>query len=90
MNTIADAQCIISLLPGATEWVRQLGLDDRLVGISHECDFPDAVSPLPRVTKSKVDSSMSSRELDEVVNSFSDTKTSLYELDETLLTFIEA
>jgi len=41
------------------------------------------------VTKSKVDPSMSSREIDEVVKSFSDTKTSLYELDETLLTSLK-
>ena len=89
MNKVADAQRIVSLLPGATEWVYQLGLADRLVGISHECDFPDAVGALPRVTKSKVDSSMSSREIDEVVKSFSDDKISLYELDETLLTSLK-
>ena len=47
----SDARRIVSLLPGATEWVCQLGLADRLVGISHECDFPAAVcSRLPRVT----------------------------------------
>ena len=85
MNPASDAKRIISLLPGATEWVCQLGLADRLVGISHECDFPDLVTGLPRVTRSKVDASLSSREIDDLVTSFSDTRTPLYELNETLL-----
>src|SRR5207244_11561513 len=33
---------IISLLPSCTEIVCTLGLADRLVGRSHECDFPPA------------------------------------------------
>ncbi len=82
MKTVADAQRIISLLPGATEWVCQLGLADRLVAISHECDFPDVIRALPRVTRSKIDSTQSSREIDNAVKALSDTKTSLYELDQ--------
>lgn len=31
---------IVSLLPSATETVCLLGLEDSLVGVSHECDFP--------------------------------------------------
>ncbi|HSY42893.1 MAG TPA: BtuF-related (seleno)protein, partial [Candidatus Acidoferrum sp.] len=31
---------LISFLPAATEMVYALGLGDRLVGVSHECDFP--------------------------------------------------
>lgn len=85
MNTVADAQRIISLLPGATEWVCELGLADRLVAISHECDFPDLICCLPRVTRSKIDSTQSSRDIDAAVKAFSDTKTSLYELDTELV-----
>ena len=33
---------IVSLVPSATEIVGLLGAADRLVGRSHECDFPDA------------------------------------------------
>jgi iron complex transport system substrate-binding protein len=32
---------ICSLLPSATEIVFVLGLEDRLVGVTHECDFPE-------------------------------------------------
>src|SRR5829696_6364472 len=38
---------ICSLLPGATEVVAALGLADQLVGISHECNFPDSVTHVP-------------------------------------------
>lgn len=38
---------ICSLIPGATEVVAALGLADRLVGISHECDFPASVRHVP-------------------------------------------
>lgn len=38
---------ICSLLPGATEVIAALGLADQLVGISHECDFPDTIAHVP-------------------------------------------
>ena len=42
---------IVSLLGSATEIVWELGLGDRLVGISHECDYPPAALTLPRVSR---------------------------------------
>jgi iron complex transport system substrate-binding protein len=53
LNRIQEAVLrIISLLPSATEIVHAVGLGDRLVGVSHECDFPAPVRGLPRVTRS--------------------------------------
>jgi iron complex transport system substrate-binding protein len=34
---------IVSLLPSSTEWVCALGLDDKLVGVTFECDSPTGV-----------------------------------------------
>jgi iron complex transport system substrate-binding protein len=48
---------VVTLLPAATEILAALGAEDQLVGISHECDFPDSVQRLPRVTATPVDSS---------------------------------
>ena len=42
---------IVSLLPAATEIVWALGLEEDLVGVSHACDFPPAVSGRPVVTR---------------------------------------
>ncbi len=51
---------IVSLLPSATEIVYALGLDDALVGVTHECDHPPAARQKPTVTCSMLDHSESS------------------------------
>jgi len=38
---------ICSLLPSATEIVFELGLSDRLVAVTHECDYPPEATRLP-------------------------------------------
>lgn len=43
---------IVSLLPSATEIVCALGLEEFLVGVSHECDWPRSVTEKPKVTSS--------------------------------------
>jgi iron complex transport system substrate-binding protein len=43
---------IASLLPSATEIVCALGLQDDLVGITHECDYPPGVSAKPVLIES--------------------------------------
>lgn len=45
---------VISLLPSSTEIICSLGLRDRLVGVSHECDFPPDVIGLPILTAPKL------------------------------------
>jgi iron complex transport system substrate-binding protein len=58
---------VVSLLPAATEIVAALGGAGQLVGISHECDYPDSVLGLPRVTTTPVNSSASSGDIDDDV-----------------------
>lgn len=41
---------IVSLVPHATELLFALGLGDRVVGVTHECDHPAAARDLPRVS----------------------------------------
>jgi iron complex transport system substrate-binding protein len=48
-------QRIVSLLPSSTEILCVLGLRERLVGVSHECDYPVDVIGLPRLTEPKLD-----------------------------------
>ena len=58
---------IISLIASATEIVTALGMADRLVGRSHECDFPPSVLSLPVCSSSKVDAAAPSRDIDRQV-----------------------
>jgi iron complex transport system substrate-binding protein len=58
---------IVSLLPAATEIVAALGIADRLVGRSHECDEPPGVATLPPLTAPRIDPAASSREIHEQV-----------------------
>ena len=55
---------VASLLPSATEMVCALGMRDALVGVSHECDFPQDVVGLPVLTRSKVALAGRSGEID--------------------------
>src|SRR2546423_9590965 len=59
---------IVSLLPAATEIAAALGLIDNVVGVSHECDFPEEVNNRPRVTHCPVhNAGLTSKEVDESV-----------------------
>jgi iron complex transport system substrate-binding protein len=55
---------VVTLLPAGTEIVAALGAAGHLVGISHECDYPRSVRPLPRVTTTPLDPSSSSAAID--------------------------
>jgi iron complex transport system substrate-binding protein len=77
---------IVSLLPSSTEIVCALGLDDALVGITHECDYPAAISDRPRLTASRIShETMSSAEIDHAVRSQLDGHGSIYDLNEAAL-----
>jgi iron complex transport system substrate-binding protein len=58
---------IVSLIASATEIVAALGLEDHLVGRSHECDYPPAVQRLPVCTEPKFPVDGSSAQIDQRV-----------------------
>ncbi len=77
---------IVSLLPSATEIVCALGLEENLVGITHECDFPANISGKPALTASRIShETMSSKEIDHAVRAQLDGHGSIYDLKTDLL-----
>jgi iron complex transport system substrate-binding protein len=55
---------IVSLLPSATEIVCALGLEQNLVGRSHECDYPESVKQLPVCSEANFPDNLSSAAID--------------------------
>ena len=77
---------ICSLVPGATEVVVGLGFADALVGISHECDYPETVRGVPVLVHPIVDSeSGDSAGIDRQVKTLASSGQSLYRVDERAL-----
>jgi iron complex transport system substrate-binding protein len=80
-----EPERIVSLLASGTELLCALGLGDKLVGRSHECDYPAWVRRLPEVSRPTFDISGSSREIDELVRTRLRAGEPLYQIDEALL-----
>ena len=77
---------IVSFLPSATEIVYALGADERLVAVSHECDYPAGAREKPVVVSSAIDSaSLSSGEIDRRVRDLLASGESFYHIDEARL-----
>src|SRR5712692_2388757 len=73
---------IASLLPSATEIVCALGLEDRLVGVSHSCDHPSPIRGKPRLTRPRFPlDGLSSGEIDAAVRQALRQFGSVYEVD---------
>ena len=77
---------IVSLLPAATEIAAALGLMEQVVGVSHECDFPEEANARPRVTHCPIyKAGLTSREVDQWVRSALHENGTIYAIDEPLL-----
>ncbi len=76
----------VSLLPAATEIVAALGKMDDLVGVSHECNYPEAASHKPRVTACAIAGNrLPSRDIDQWVSARLAAGEPLFTLDEPTL-----
>jgi iron complex transport system substrate-binding protein len=76
----------VSLLPAATEIVGALGMMDHLLGVSHECNYPESAQDKPRVTACAISGNrLSSREIDEWVRERLARGEPLFTLDESEL-----
>lgn len=69
---------IVSLLPSATEIVCELGFENQLVGISHECENPPSAKVLPSVTDSSVKNTGNSHQIDQNIKSILENGLSIF------------
>jgi iron complex transport system substrate-binding protein len=80
---------IVSLVPHATELLFALGLGDDIVGVTHECDYPEAAGDIQPVTQNVLPEGLSAREIDAAVRERTDAGASIYALDEELVGELE-
>ncbi len=81
MSQASQRPRVVSLLPSATEHITALGHQESLVGISHECDFPDGLQGLPILTSSKVLTRGTSLEIDQDVRRVLKEALGVYDID---------
>jgi iron complex transport system substrate-binding protein len=72
---------ILSLLPSATEICYLLGLEDSLVGVTHECNWPPQVSMKPQVTSSIIPKNSTPAEIDRIVKTAASNNTLTQQID---------
>jgi iron complex transport system substrate-binding protein len=80
---------IVSLVPHATELLFALGLGDDVVGVTHECDYPEAARDILPVTRDVLPAGLSAAQIDAAVRERTEAGDSIYELDEELLRELE-
>jgi iron complex transport system substrate-binding protein len=87
---MSGASRIVSLLPSATEILFAIGAGDRVVGVTHECDHPEAAGSLPRVTSSLlVTDGAAPGDIDRHIHAARHAGSSIYRLDEAALARLE-
>jgi iron complex transport system substrate-binding protein len=62
-----------------------LGLGADLIAVTHECDYPEAVQELPRITRDVLPSGLSAAQIDAAVKERTLAGESIYELDTEML-----
>ena len=76
---------VVSLVPSATEILDLLGMIDRLVGRSHECDFPPSTRSRPVLTGQVIPADLDPGRIDAEVRARVEAGLPLYTLDAELL-----
>ena len=78
-----ELQRIVTFLPSATELIYNLGADDKLFGVTHECNYPIDAKTKPRVISSVFDPAlMSSKQIDDKICQLMTDGKQIYNLNE--------
>jgi iron complex transport system substrate-binding protein len=80
---------IVSLVPHATELLFALGLDEEIVGVTHECDYPPAALERRRITRDALPRGLTAAQIDAAVRERTLRGEAIYELDRDALAALE-
>ena len=72
---------IVTLIPSATEIVAFLGQKNSIIGRSHECDYPNDLGHIAKLTSPKINVAGTSREIDKEINTILENSLSVYKVD---------
>lgn len=84
MNSSDDLR-LVSLLPSATEILACLELVDRIIGISHECDYPPEIQDRAICTAARLYSDQPSNKIHQQVDKLLQSAISIYQINLDLL-----
>ena len=77
------AERIVSFFPSATELLYELGVGNKVFGVTHECLYPEDAKSKPRIISSVFDpNTMSSREIDDKIVELMRDGKEIYKLDD--------
>ena len=72
---------IVSLLPSASEIIYDMGLSNYLYAVSHECDYPDFIKGIKKVTSSVIPNSLNQSSIDKLVKKAVENDIPIYQID---------
>ena len=74
---------IVSFLPSSTEILYEIGAGSQIVGVTHECKYPENAKKKPRIINSPFDASkMNSMEIDEKITELMQSGRDIYAIDD--------
>jgi iron complex transport system substrate-binding protein len=77
---------IVSFLPSSTEILYKLGLGDQIVGVTHECKYPEDAKTKPRIVNSSFDAAkLNSTDIDRKIAEIMKTGGDIYLIDDKML-----
>ncbi len=72
---------IVTLIPSATEIVAFLGQKNSIVGCSHECDYPNDLNNIIKLTSPKINVEGTSGEINKQINTILENSLSVYKVN---------
>ena len=86
MYKIVSSERIVSFLPSSTEILYEIGAGSQIVGVTHECKYPENAKTKPRIINSSFDASkMNSKEIDDKIVQLMQSGRDIYVLNDDTL-----